>query len=37
MVESDLQRWTDWQNGKHFPWDAANYLQEDYTLFRNKK
>ncbi len=37
MVKTDLQRWTDWQNGKHFPWDAANYLQEDYTLFRNKK
>jgi len=37
MVKSDLQRWTDWQNGKHFPWDAANYLQEEYTLFRNKK
>lgn len=37
MVKSDLQRWTDWKNGKHFPWDAANYIQEDYTLFRNKK
>ena len=37
MVKADLQRWTDWQNGKHFPWDAANYLQEDYTLFRTKK
>ena len=37
MVDSDLQRWTDWKNGKHFPWDAGNYLQEDHTLFRNKK
>ena len=37
MVESDLQRWTDWQNGKFFPWDAANYLQEDNILFRHKK
>lgn len=37
MVKTDLQRWTDWQNGKHFPWDASNYLQEDHTLFRTKK
>ncbi len=37
MVKADLQRWTDWQKGKHFPWDAVNYLQEEYTLFRTKK
>ncbi len=37
MVKTDLQRWTDWQNGKQFPWDAANYLQEEYTLSRKKK
>jgi GDPmannose 4,6-dehydratase len=24
MVEADLKRWTDWQAGRLFPWDAIN-------------
>jgi len=25
MVEADLKRWADYQNGNSFPWDAPNY------------
>jgi len=34
MVDKDLERWKDWQKGKHFPWDAINYIHEEKTLFR---
>lgn len=34
MVESDLNRWKQWQKGERFPWDAINYIQEEKTLFR---
>jgi len=29
MVETDLERWKNWQNGKHFPWDALNIIQDE--------
>ena len=28
MVDADLERWTRWQKGEMFPWDAANYTEE---------
>jgi len=34
MVESDLKRWKDWQQGIHFPWDAWNYPSEKKLLSR---
>lgn len=34
MVEADLDRWTRWKNGEQFPWDAANHIGDDKTLFR---
>ena len=37
MLRSDLERWTNWQNGKHFPWDAWNYPNEKKILSRKLK
>lgn len=37
MVISDLERWTRWQNGEHFPWDAWNYPNEKRILSRKIK
>ena len=37
MVDKDLDRWTDWQNGKHFSWDAWNYPNEKKILSRKLK
>ena len=34
MVDSDLERWTKWKKGEHFPWDAYNYIDENKLLFR---
>ena len=32
MVKEDVDRWTRWKNGEHFPWDAANYHSEAIIL-----
>lgn len=37
MVKSDLERWTKWQHGEHFPWDAWNYPNEKKILSRKIK
>lgn len=37
LVEADLKRWKDWQEGKHFPWDGMNLIPEEHTIFRLKK
>jgi GDPmannose 4,6-dehydratase len=37
MVDKDLERWTDWQNGKHFSWDAWNYPNEKKIVSRKLK
>jgi GDPmannose 4,6-dehydratase len=37
MVKSDLDRWTRWQSGEHFPWDAWNYPNEKKILSRKLK
>lgn len=37
MVDKDLERWTEWLNGKHFPWDAWNYPNEKKILSRKWK
>ncbi len=37
MVESDISRWTAWQNGQHFAWDAWNYPTERKILSRKLK
>jgi len=34
MVENDLDRWSRWQKGERFPWDAPNYIGDQKTLFR---
>lgn len=34
MLKSDLERWKNWSNGKHFPWDAWNYPNEKKILSR---
>ena len=34
MVEADLERWTKWQNGEKFPWDAPYYINEEKSLLR---
>jgi GDPmannose 4,6-dehydratase len=28
MTKADIERWTKWQSGEHFPWDAWNYPNE---------
>ncbi len=37
MVDKDIERWTNWQNGSHFPWDAWNYPNEKKILSRKWK
>lgn len=37
MVNSDLKRWSDWEKGIHFPWDAWNYPNEKKLLSRKAK
>jgi GDPmannose 4,6-dehydratase len=34
MVDADLDRWSRWQKGEKFAWDAPNYPNEEKTLFR---
>ena len=34
MVAEDIRRWSDWQNGKVFPWDAPNYPGENGIITR---
>jgi len=34
MVDEDLKRWTLFKNGKHFPWDSFNYIEEEKILFQ---
>lgn len=35
MVESDLKRWKQWQNGVSFPWDAANFPDDSKIISRS--
>jgi len=35
MVSEDLERWTRWKKGEHFPWDAYNYPNEDKIVSRS--
>jgi GDPmannose 4,6-dehydratase len=37
MTDADVQRWTNWQNGIHFSWDAWNYPNEKKILSRKLK
>jgi GDPmannose 4,6-dehydratase len=37
MLRSDLERWNNWKNGEHFPWDAWNYPNEKKILSRKLK
>jgi GDPmannose 4,6-dehydratase len=37
MLKSDLERWNNWKNGEHFPWDAWNYPNEKKILSRKLK
>jgi len=37
MVKSDMDCWTRWQSGEHFPWDAWNYPNEKKILSRKLK
>ena len=37
MIKEDLARWTNWQNGVHFSWDAWNYPNEKKILSRKLK
>ena len=37
MVREDLNRWTRWQKGERFPWDAPNYPNEDRILSRYQR
>lgn len=37
MVKSDVERWSRWQIGEHFPWDAWNYPNEKKILSRKLK
>jgi GDPmannose 4,6-dehydratase len=34
MLKSDIDRWSRWGNGEHFPWDAWNYPNEKKILSR---
>ena len=34
MVDADLDRWSKWIKGEHFPWDANNYINEANLQFR---
>jgi hypothetical protein len=35
-MDSDLKRWSDFKNGKIFPWDALSSIDEHQTLTRSK-
>ena len=35
MVRQDIDRWTKWKKGEHFPWDAYNYPTEEKILSRS--
>ncbi len=37
MVDADLKRWSDYLDGKLFPWDALNYPNNLDFITRNKK
>jgi len=37
MLKSDIERWHNWKNGEHFPWDAWNYPNEKKILSRKLK
>jgi GDPmannose 4,6-dehydratase len=37
MVDEDLERWTNWQKGEYFPWDALNSIDEYKTAKRQIK
>jgi len=37
MLKSDMERWKNWSNGEHFPWDAWNYPNEKKILSRKLK
>lgn len=37
MLESDLERWSRWERGEHFAWDAWNYPNEKKILSRKLK
>jgi len=37
MLKADIDRWSKWQNGEHFPWDAWNYPNEKKILSRKLK
>jgi len=37
MLEADLDRWKKWREGKVFPWDAINSIDEYRTLTRKTK
>ena len=37
MTKSDIDRWSRWQRGEHFPWDAWNYPNEKKILSRKLK
>lgn len=37
MVEADIERWTRWQKGEHFPWDAPFYPSEMKIITRALK
>jgi GDPmannose 4,6-dehydratase len=37
MLKSDMERWTKWQHGEYFPWDAWNYPNEKKILSRKLK
>ena len=34
LVDEDIKRWTLFKEGKHFPWDAFNYIDENKILSR---
>ena len=37
MLKSDIDRWSRWRGGEHFPWDAWNYPNEKRILSRKLK
>jgi len=37
MVESDIERWKQWKNGKFFPWDAINSIDEYRTISKHTR
>lgn len=37
MMKADLERWTKWQNGEAFSWDAPNYMEEMNIVTRSLK